>query len=386
MQRIPVAEREDWKETAVEHGFDFHSIDGDPYWDESAYYRFTLRQIEDDLEDPVEEIENFCFAVVERAVADEEVLRRLAIPETYWDYIAGSWNRQEKNFYGRMDFSYGGISPAKLLEYNADTPTALYESSIFQWVWLEQALERGLVPEGCDQFNSLHERIVETLANFGIPGPLHLACAAGSEEDRGTVAYLEDCARQGGLETVLMEIEAIGIDPAGRFTDPDDRVIDTLFKLYPWEWLLAEEFAAHIPKSGTVFMEPAWKSILSNKGLLPLLWEMFEGHPNLLPSYFEDDPRASALGDTFVRKPIYSREGQNIDLVRQGATETLHPGDYGQEGHIVQAFHPLPEFDGNYPMAGCWVVASRAAGMCIREDKILVTGDDARFIPHVILD
>ena len=53
---------------------------------------------------------------------------------------------------------------------------------------------------------------------------------------------------------------------------------------------------------------------------------------------------------------------------------------------IAQAFHPLPEFDGNYPMAGCWVVASRAAGMCIREDKILVTGDDARFIPHVILD
>ena len=56
MQRIPVAEREDWKETAAEHGFDFHSIDGDPYWDESAYYQFTLRQIEDDLEDPVEEI------------------------------------------------------------------------------------------------------------------------------------------------------------------------------------------------------------------------------------------------------------------------------------------------------------------------------------------
>ena len=121
----------------AEHGFDFHSIDGDPYWDESAYYRFTMRQVEHDLEEPLEEIENFCFAVVERAVADEEVLRRLAIPEAYWDYIAGSWNRQEKNFYGRMDFSYGGTGPAKLLEYNADTPTALYESSIFQWVWLE---------------------------------------------------------------------------------------------------------------------------------------------------------------------------------------------------------------------------------------------------------
>ncbi|MEL0021971.1 MAG: glutathionylspermidine synthase family protein, partial [Rickettsiales bacterium] len=70
---------------------------------------------------PTEAIENMCFAVVERAVADAEVLRRLAIPEKYWDYVAGSWNRQEKNFYGRIDFSYDGTGPAKLLEYNADT-------------------------------------------------------------------------------------------------------------------------------------------------------------------------------------------------------------------------------------------------------------------------
>ena len=386
MQRIPVAEREDWKETAIEHGFDFHSIDGDPYWDESAYYRFNLRQIEDDLEEPVEELENLCFSVVERAVSDEDALRRLAIPENYWSYIQESWQRQEKNFYGRMDFSYDGNGPAKLLEYNADTPTALYESSIFQWVWLEQAMERGLIPEGCDQFNSLHERIVEALGRFGIDGPLHLACASGSEEDSGTVAYLEDCARQAGLQTVLMEIEDIGIDPAGRFTDTEDHVIDTVFKLYPWEWLLAEEFARHIPESATIFIEPVWKSILSNKGLLALMWEMFEGHPNLLPTFFADDPKAASLGDTYVRKPLYSREGQNIELVRDGQAETIHPGDYGAEGHIVQAFHALPDFTGNYPMAGCWLVASAAAGMCIREDRSLVTGDDARFIPHVILD
>lgn len=386
MHRIPVAERDDWKETAAEHGFNFHTIAGAPYWDESAYYRFSLKQIEDELEDPTEAIENMCFAVVERAVADEEVLRRLAIPENYWDYVAGSWNRQEKNFYGRIDFSYDGTGPAKLLEYNADTPTALYESAIFQWVWLEQALERGLIPKGCDQFNSLHERIVETLAHFGIQGPLHLAYAGGSEEDRGTVAYLEDCARQAGLRTKLLEIETIGIDPHGRFTDTDDEIIDTLFKLYPWEWLLAEAFAEHIPGSGTLFIEPAWKSILSNKGLLALLWEMFEGHPNLLPAYFDGDPAAAALGDTFVRKPLYSREGQNIEIVCDGAIDMPYGGTYGAEGRIVQAFHPLPNFDGNHAMVGCWLIASRAAGVCIREDRSLVTGNDARFLPHVILD
>ena len=386
MQRVPVAPRDDWKDTAIQHGFDFHSIDGDPYWDESAYYQFTLEQIENDLEDPVEELENLCFSVVERAVVDQEILERLAIPETYWGYVADSWRYQEKNFYGRMDFSYSGTGPAKLLEYNADTPTALYESSIFQWVWLEQAMERGLVPDGCDQFNSLHERIVEALSQFGIDGRFHLACASGSEEDHGTIAYLEDCAKQAGLETTLMEIETIGIDPNGRFTDPTDFIIEWLFKLYPWEWLFAEEFAKNIPNSGTHFIEPAWKTILSNKGLLPLLWEMYEGHPNLLPAYFEGDPAAAELGDTFVRKPLYSREGQNIELQRDGKREMPHPGDYGSEGHIVQAYQPLPEFNGNYPMVGCWLVASQPAGMCIREDQTLITGDDARFIPHLILD
>jgi len=386
MQRVPVAERENWKDTAVEHGFDFHSIDGDPYWDETAYYRFTLPQIEDDLEDPVEELENLCFAVVERAISDEEVLRRLAIPENYWAYIGESWRRQEKNFYGRMDFSYDGAGPAKLLEYNADTPTALYESSIFQWIWLEQAMECGLIPVGCDQFNSLHERIVEALGGFGMEGPMHLACASDSEEDAGTIAYLEDCARQANLETVLMKIEDVGIDNGGRFTDGEDQIIQNIFKLYPWEWLLTEEFARHIPESGTTFIEPAWKSILSNKGLLVLLWEMFEGHPNLLPTYFADDPGAETLGDTYVRKPIYSREGQNIEIVHGDTSEMPHPGDYGAEGHVVQAYHPLPEFENNYPMAGCWLIASSAAGMCIREDRTQVTGDDARFIPHVILD
>ena len=386
MQRIAVAERDDWTETAREHGFKFHSIDNDPYWDESAYYRFSLRQIEDDLEDPLEELENMCFAVVERAVGDEEILRRLAIPEAYWDYVAETWTHRHRNLYGRMDFSYDGSGPAKLLEYNADTPTTLYESSIFQWTWLEQAMERGLIPEGGDQFNSLHERLVEAFRNFGIEGPLHLACARNSEEDKGTVDYVEDCARQAGLRTHFVYMEDMGIDAEGRFTDAEDRFIHTLFKLYPWEWIMAEDFGPHVLTSGARFIEPAWKSILSNKGLLALLWEMFEGHPNLLPAYFADDPRTSELGGTYVQKPLLSREGRNIEIVSNGEISTANDGPYGDEGFVVQAFHPLPAFDGNHPMLGCWLVASRAAGMCVREDRRLVTADDARFIPHIILD
>ena len=384
MDRIPVEPRKDWRETAEAHGFRFHTPDDERYWDESVYYRFTLEQIENHLEDPTEEIEQLCFQVVERASSDETILKRLGIPEAFWDFIANSWRQQDRNLYGRLDFAYDGTGPAKLLEYNADTPTSLYESSIFQWVWLEQAIERSLIPEESDQFNSLHEALTEAWRVMGVNGILHLACCKDSQEDEGTVEYMADCARQGGVETRLIYIEDIGLSTDGRFTDLQDTNIDHLFKLYPWEWLMSEDFGKHILQCNTRFVEPGWKAILSNKGLLPLLWEMFEGHPNLLPAYFEADPAAAALEGNFVRKPLFSREGANVEIFQNGQRTISADGEYGAEGHIVQALHPLPDFSGNFPMIGSWLVASQPCGICIREDATLITGDDARFVPHII--
>ena len=385
MKRIPVEPREDWRETAEAHGFQFHTPDDELYWDESVYYRLTLEQIEKDLEDPTEELEQLCFQVVERALTDETVLMRLGIPEYFWNYITCSWRSQERNLYGRMDFAYSGNGPAKLLEYNADTPTALYESSIFQWVWLEQAIERDLIPRESDQFNSIHEALTQAWSSLGIKDVLHLACCKDTAEDEGTVEYMADCARQGGAETRLIYIEDIGINTKGQFTDLQDTPIETMFKLYPWEWMMSEEFGERVPGSNVRFIEPGWKAILSNKGLLPLLWEMFEGHPNLLPAYFDGDPAATALEGNYVRKPLFSREGANIEFFEGGEQTINKDGDYGAEGHIVQALNPLPHFNGNYPMIGSWLVASQPCGICIREDATLVTGDDARFVPHIIL-
>ena len=386
MERRALRPRANWREVAAEHGFTFHTPEGERYWDESHAYRFTLGQIEEDLESPAEELEQMCFQVVERAIADEAVLDRLAIPERFRDPIAASWRGAERNLYGRMDFRYDGRGPAKLYEYNADTPTALYESAIFQWVWLEQAMEQGILPEGADQFNSLHERLIDAFGRFGIDAPLHLACARDSDEDLGTVEYLEDCARQAGLATRRMFMEEIGLAADGRFSDPDDEPVQWLFKLYPWEWLMEEEFGAHIPASGARFIEPAWKALLSNKGSMALLWEMFEGHPNLLPTFFEDDPRAAALAGDYVLKPLLSREGANIALVENGQTVAGLDGPYGGEGFVRQALAPLPDFAGRRPMCGVWLVASEAAGMCIREDAGAITTDDACFVPHFILD
>ncbi|MBT3536594.1 MAG: glutathionylspermidine synthase family protein, partial [Rhodospirillaceae bacterium] len=175
MKRIPVKPRAGLAAAAAKHDFEFQEGVGIPYWDESAYYQFTPREIEEDLEGPATEIEGLCFQVVARAMEDETVFRRLGIAEFFWDYIADSWQNQEKNLYGRMDFSYDGNGPAKLLEYNADTPTTLYESAVFQWEWLEEATQENLLPEGCDQFNDIHEKIVASFPHLGITGPLHLA-------------------------------------------------------------------------------------------------------------------------------------------------------------------------------------------------------------------
>jgi glutathionylspermidine synthase len=385
VQRLACRERDDWCATADACGFDFHTIDGERYWDERACYAFTLDEIEHQIEAPSAEIDAMCLELVGRAIDDERALRRLKIPEAFWPLIRDSWRRDEASLYGRLDLSFDGRGPAKLLEYNADTPTSIFEAAVFQWTWLEQAVERHILPGPADQFNSLHERLIDAWKKTGDAVHLHLAGSLENAEDAGTLAYLEDTARQAGLPTTLLDIEAIGWRNDGSFVDLDNRPIELAFKLYPWEWMFHDAFGAKLASASTRWIEPPWKAILSNKGMLPLLWEMFPGHPNLLPAFFEDDPNAAALGATFVRKPLYSREGANIALIRAGETVAEQQGPYGAEGFIRQALAPLPNFSGQYPVLGSWLVDHTPCGLSIREDENPITGNTSRFLPHAIL-
>jgi len=385
VQRLACHERDDWRATAAACGFDFHTIDGERYWDERACYAFTLDEIERQIEAPSGEIDAMCLELVGRAIDDERALRRLKIPEAFWPLIRDSWRRGEASLYGRLDLSFGGSGPAKLLEYNADTPTSIFEAAVFQWTWLEEAVERHILPAGADQFNSLHERLIDAWKKIGSGVHLHLAGSTGNAEDAATLAYLEDTARQAGLATTLLDIEAIGWRNDGNFVDLDNRPIELAFKLYPWEWMFHDAFGAKLASASTRWIEPPWKAILSNKGMLALLWEMFPGHPNLLPAFFEDDPNAARLGATFVRKPLYSREGANIALIRAGETVAEQQGPYGAEGFIRQALAPLPNFSGQYPVLGSWLIDHAPGGLSIREDENPITGNSSRFLPHAIL-
>lgn len=403
-RRESVSPRPDWRATAARYGFDFHTLDGAPYWTEDACYAFSLPAIETDLEAATTELAALCQAVVERAAGDAEVLESLAIPEPYWDRVRNSWQSRERELYGRFDLVYDGCGPARLLEYNADTPTALYESAFFQWLWLEEAMALGLIPRGSDQFNSIQEALIDGFASLGpgygpLAGPflggetLYFTAVADHREDQGTLLYLRDCAAQAGLATATLPITAIGLNGDGFLTDGDDRIIRALFKLYPWEFLVREPFGPVLTTpQAPLMVEPAWKMILANKGVLVWLWRLFPGHPNLLPAAFADTREAAAIvGSRFVRKPLLSREGANIHIhdpaLPGGALTT--PGPYGQEGAVLQGLAPLPVFTGpdgrrHHTVIGSWWVAGRACGIGIREDDGPITRDTSRFVPHRI--
>ena len=405
MKKIDLPERPGWRDRAAELGFTFADMGGEPYWDESSAYRFTLAEVENDIEDPSTELHAMVREAVATALASDEWLSRMDIPSEHWDFIADSWKAGEPELYGRMDLAYDGNGPAKLLEYNADTPTSLYESASFQWLWLEDQQRLGVLSPGTDQFNAIHEALATRWAEIAAPGTdIHFAADKQNPEDYATVEALGWAAREADLGAHFTDLAGIGLTEEGQFADDENRVIGTLFKLYPWEDMLRDDFAQHLASSQTRFIEPPWKAVVSNKAILPLLWQMFPGHPNLLPAFFEADVAEALRGGTpapriakafeaardalragHVSKPIFSREGAGVVIHQQGREVERAPDDsYDHHARIVQALAPLPDFGGFYPVVGAWIVGEVCVGMGLREDASRITHNLSRFKPHYI--
>ncbi|GAA2249616.1 glutathionylspermidine synthase family protein [Streptomyces amakusaensis] len=393
MRRHTIEPRPDWQRTVEEQGCVYpltRHPDGSlrPYWDESAYYEFSLPEVEA-LEEVVDELHAMCLAAAAHIVARDRFADLGITDPRLARLIAESWRRRAElpSVYGRFDLRYDGTGPAKMLEYNADTPTSLVEAASPQWFWMEERFP------GADQWNSLHERLVaawQRQAPLLPPGPLHFVHSDGDElgEDLMTVAYLRETAQQAGIDTEALSVERIGWDRlSGRFVDEKLRFIRSCFKLYPWEWLTTDRFGPHVLDTldngggtgTTCWIEPAWKMLLSNKALLAILWELYPGHPNLLPAYL-DGPRELAAGRGYVAKPLLGREGAGVTVHEPGHAPVLR-----DEPCCYQELAPLPDFDGNRVVLGAWVVEDEAAGLGIRESSSLITDEYARFLPHVIL-
>jgi len=389
MQRIKQTPRADWPQRLDDIGFRFHSIDKDgvaqapdasqfPYWLEDAAYVFSEAEIEA-LWAATRELHARFLEAVDYVIR-ANLLSRMAIPTAYEGLIRASWERRDPSVYGRFDLTLDSNGVPKLYEYNADTPTSLIESSLAQWFWKTD------VQPAHDQFNSIHEALVERWGVLRKHYPqiqtLHFGCIFDSLEDIGNVEYMMETAVQAGWQVKILDMKRIGVDAASQFYDEQDEPIQLMFKLYPWEWIIREKFGRHLTSSPTRWVEPPWKMILSNKAILPILWQLFPDHPNLLPASFAP---YQFDGVPHAKKPFLSREGANVTLVQDDGQVIAHEGRYGEEGFIYQAFAPLPRVGERYATLGSWVVGDEAVGLCLREEFHPITKNTSYFVPHFFI-
>jgi glutathionylspermidine synthase len=243
-------------------------------------YVFSPAEIET-LQVATAELHAMCLDAAE-CVIDDRRYTEIGVPELAIPWIERSWQEDPPSIYGRMDLAFGPDGLPKLLEYNADTPTSLLEGAVIQWTWLTDRF-----PES-DQFNTVHERLIERWRELvpRLDGDVVHFGYVENVEDEMTIGYLRDTAAQAGLRSVGILMEDIGWDErGGTFVDLEDQTIRNLFKLYPWEGLLEDDFGPLIARVPTLrWIEPAWRIVLSTKGILPILWELFPEHPNLLPA------------------------------------------------------------------------------------------------------
>ena len=408
MQRIPLTPRTHWQQKVEQHGLTFHSpasMAPQPYWDESAAYQFTAAEI-DQLEAAGNELQQMCLAAAQHVI-DHKRYAELGIPEAAIPVIEWAWNQEPPALYGRFDLAWAGAAsgqPPKLLEYNADTPTSLIEAAVIQWEWMEElgsSLPGASSFHKPDQFNSLHDRLIAkwkdvqgyltepvtfTALEFPDPDP---AQAKDAAEDLLTVTYLRDTANQAGLQTRQIALQDVGWnDEHLCFVDLDEQPISTLFKLYPWEAMLHEEFGPHALETyqSMVWIEPIWKMLLSNKGILPILWQLYPDHPLLLPAFFENHGDRGDL-TRYARKPLLSREGANITLVDTGITLAHTEGAYAGGPYIRQALAPESAFRDatgrqRFPVLGLWMIDQDCSGLGIRESATPITDNLSSFVPH----
>ena len=138
----------------------------------------------------------------------------------------------------------------------------------------------------------------------------------------------------------------------------------SIFKLYPWEAMLQEEFGLHAIDTylSTRWIEPIWKMLLSNKGILPILLAALP-QPRVTAGSSLNDIQTPCATTSASRSPC-PREGANITLVRDNATGRLSnsPGPYNGK-QIVQALAPTAVFDNRHTVLGLWMIDQDCCGM-----------------------
>jgi len=367
-----------WQERLEKTGFGYHTDGDQTYWVENYYYSISP-ELADEIAEATSTLWNMCLKAVDHVITNRNY-NAFHIPIFMHEHIEQSWENDAPSIYGRFDFAYDDIKKQlKVLEFNADTPTSLFETGVIQWQWMQHHFGKK-----ADQFNSVHDRLIATwkeLKPYLKGSVLHFACLRETLEDLTNVEYLRDCAMQAGIKTKLIFIDDLGWNGLN-FVDLEEETITDIFKLYPWEWMVQEAFSLHIPNDvdQANWIEPSWKMILSNKAILAVLWELFPNHPLLLETYL-DEPKTLV---NYVKKPLLSREGANVTLYINGKIIEATPGDYGEEGYICQELASLHKEHSGYSIIGSWIIGQEPCGITFRESDRMITTDKSRFVPHIL--
>ena len=335
------------------------------------------------------------FAEAGQYVIDNNLFHELNIPFNLVEVIKESWeNEVHWHLYSRFDLA-GGIDgkPIKLIEFNADTPTSLFETAIIQWAMLKaNALDES------SQFNNLYEalkdnfkRIItldsdiekfeEYYSNLG--WKILFSSISSSSEDINTTKLLQHIATEAGFNTDFEFIENVQFSDDGIFKN--DELFEFWFKLIPWENIAIEEselaliLTEIITNKKAIIFNPAYTLMFQSKGFMKILWDLYPNHPLLLETSFEP-----LIGKKQVEKRCFGREGANVKIINADQSiDEQTSGDY--EGHkaIYQEYIEFPkDSNGNFYQAGVFY-AYEACGLGFRRGgKIL--NNMSKFVGHII--
>jgi len=336
------------------------------------------------------------FVAAAEYVIEKNLFHEIGIPFNLVEIIKESWeNDVHWHLYGRFDLA-GGVDgkPIKLLEFNADTPTALFETAIIQWAMLKQnqmdetAQFNGLYEALLDNFKRL-VTLEEDISSFEerYEGWKFLFTSIrGNAEEENTVKLLQLIADEAGYETAFAYIDEVEFD-ANEGVFFRDEPYELWFKLIPWEDIALEEsdlamlLTQIIKNQKAIIFNPAYTLLFQSKGILKILWDLYPDHPLLLETSTEP-----LEGRSCVAKPVFGREGESIRILDEyGSVLEGGNGDYDNHKMIYQAYTELPtDEEGNSYQAGVFY-AYEACGVGFRKGSRILN-NMSKFVGHMVSD
>lgn len=331
------------------------------------------------------------FVKAAEFVIEKNLFFELDTPPTLIETIKQSWeNEVHWHIYGRFDLA-GGLDgkPIKLLEFNADTPTLLYESAVVQWALLKHnGFNEDL------QFNNIFEAISDNFKRMITLGAdisrfeemyegwrVLFASIRGNSEEERTTRFLMECAKNAGLQSEFCYIDEVKFsEEEGAFYN--DANYEFLFKLLPWEIISIDEpelaliINKMIEHKNTIFLNPAYTLLFQSKRILKILWDLFPKHPLLLESAYEP------LATKQVKKVSFGREGANMEILENSRIIEQTGGDYGNYKSVYQAFYELNAHNGAFYQPNVFF-AYESCGLGFRKGGNIMD-NMAKFVAHRI--